>query len=309
MAIKTAYISHDDCLLHDMSDYHPESPLRLQAINRHIHETGLAQDLIQLEAQPVTLAQLARAHSRQHIEHIINTAPARGIVAIDPDTQLCPHSLHAAELAAGSLTQAVDNIIRNNFQRAFCAVRPPGHHAEYSTSMGFCVYNNIAVGVKHALAQEGIERVAVLDFDVHHGNGTVDIFKDDPAVLVCSSFQHPFYPGRFTDIDRTNIVNTPLPAGTAGRAFRAAVERDWLPALEQHRPQIIFVSAGFDAHKDDPLGGLNLIEDDYTWVTDLIVCAANEYAQGRIISVLEGGYNPKALANSVFAHVSRLLIE
>jgi acetoin utilization deacetylase AcuC-like enzyme len=308
MAIKTAYISHDDCLLHVMSDYHPESPVRLQAIKRHLEDTGLDRELVHLEAQPVTVEQLARAHSLRHIEHIINTAPATGIVALDPDTQLCPHSLRAAELAAGSLTLAVDNIIQNNFQRAFCAVRPPGHHAEYNTSMGFCVYNNIAVGVRHALAQKGIDRVAVLDFDVHHGNGTVDIFKDDPSVLVCSTFQHPFYPGRYTDIDRTNIVNTPLPAGTAGRAFRAAVERDWLPALERHRPQIIFVSAGFDAHKDDPLGGLNLVEEDFTWVTNLIVCAANDYARGRIISTLEGGYNPKALANSVFAHVSRLLI-
>ena len=307
MTLKTAFISHDDCILHDMGGYHPESPIRLQAINKHIQATGLGQDLIVLDAKPVTFEQLVRAHPSAHVKRIQALAPTQGMVSIDPDTTLCPHSMRAADLAAGALVQAVDNIMAGSFQRAFCAVRPPGHHAEYSDSMGFCVYNNIAVGVRHALAQEGIERVAVLDFDVHHGNGTVDIFKDDPNVLVCSSFQHPFYPGRYTDIERDNIINTPLPSGTRGGTFRAALERDWLPALERHRPQMIFVSAGFDAHRDDPLGGLNLVEEDYTWVTDLIAHAANDYAQGRIVSVLEGGYDPKALANSVYAHVSRLM--
>lgn len=211
------------------------------------------------------------------------------------------------------MVQAVDGVVAGDFERAFCAVRPPGHHAEYDLSMGFCLFNNVAVGVKHAQATYDIKRVAVLDFDVHHGNGTVDIFKDDPSVLVCSSFQHPFYPGRQVDIQRPNIVNTPLGAGTEGSEFRRAIERDWLPALERHRPELIFVSAGFDAHRDDPLGGLGLVESDYVWVTDLIVNAANSYctgenaqSAGRIISILEGGYNLDALALSVHAHVGRL---
>ncbi len=306
MTLKTAYISHKDCSLHDMGEYHPESPIRLQAINRYIEETGLARQLVMLDSTPATLAQLEKVHPRQHIQRIIDVAPKKGMVSLDPDTTLCPYSLRAAYLAAGAPVLAVDKIMSGQFQRAFCAVRPPGHHAEYSLSMGFCIFNNIAVGVRHALDQDGIERVAVLDFDVHHGNGTVDIFKDEPAVLVCSSFQHPFYPGRFTDIDRDNIVNTPLPEGTGGPAFRNAVERDWLPALEKHRPQIIFVSAGFDAHRDDPLAGLNLLEDDYTWVTDLIANAASDYASQRIVSVLEGGYDPEALAKSVYAHIRRL---
>lgn len=305
--MKTAVISHPDCSLHDMGNSHPESPERLRAIEQYFQDTCLVQDVIELEARPATREQVLRAHPQSHVDYVLDLAPEEGLVALDPDTRLCPHSLSAANLAAGSIVQACDDVMNGDYQRAFCAVRPPGHHAEADTSMGFCIYNGIAIGARHAQVEHGLERIAILDFDVHHGNGTVDIFKDDPSVLVCSSFQHPFYPYKYFDIDRPNIVNTPLESGTRGEAFRNAVERDWLPALNRHRPQLILVSAGFDAHRDDPLAGLNLLESDYAWVTDLICHAANDYSQGRVISVLEGGYNPEVLARCALEHVARFL--
>jgi acetoin utilization deacetylase AcuC-like enzyme len=219
---------------------------------------------------------------------------------------MCPRSLVAAELAAGAMRDAVKLVLAGETSRVFCAIRPPGHHAEESAGMGFCFFNNVAVGARVALEDPRIQRVAILDFDVHHGNGTVDLFKDDPRVLVCSSFQHPHYPGRLHDLDLPNIVSTPLPAGTAGKAFRNAVERDWAPALDRHEPDIVLISAGFDAHERDPLGDLELVEDDYRWVTDLIVSFANDHAQGRVVSTLEGGYDLDALARSVGAHLERL---
>jgi len=202
--------------------------------------------------------------------------------------------------------EAVDAVLGNQVQRAFCASRPPGHHAQENASMGFCLFNNIALGARHALSM-GLQRVAILDFDVHHGNGTVDIFKDQPEVLVCSSFQHPHYPHLLFDIERSNIVHTPLPAGTGSKEFRLALERDWLPALDRHRPELILVSAGFDAHRADPLGDLKLQEEDYRWVTELIVSKANEYSEGKIVSTLEGGYDLDALARSVGSHLAALL--
>lgn len=305
--MKTAVISHTDCILHDMGSGHPESPERLQAIHQHFQQTCLIQDVIEREAPPATREQILRVHAEAHLDYVLDIAPEEGLVALDPDTRLCPHSISAANLAAGSVIQGVDEIMAGDYQRAFCAVRPPGHHAETATSMGFCIYNGIAIGARHAMAEHGLERIAILDFDVHHGNGTVDIFKDDPSVLVCSSFQHPFYPYKYFDIDRPNIVNTPLESGTKGDAFRRAIERDWLPALNQHQPQLILVSAGFDAHRDDPLAGLNLLESDYAWVTDFICHAANDHANGRVISVLEGGYNPEVLARCALEHVARFL--
>lgn len=303
----TAYISHSDCCLHDMGSYHPESPARLRAIHAYLEESGLLNQVLSLSAQPVTTEQLERAHPASHVARIRAAVPGHGLTSIDPDTALCPYSVQAAELAAGALVQAVNGVCEETFNNAFCAVRPPGHHAEYATSMGFCLFNNIAVGVRHAQERWGLEKIAVLDFDVHHGNGTVDIFKDDPAVMVCSSFQHPFYPGRYADLQRPNIVNTPLAAGTNGAQFRQAIERDWLPALERHKPAMIFVSAGFDAHRDDPLGGLNLLEEDYTWVTRLILQAAKHYAGGKLVSTLEGGYDLHALARSAHAHIAALV--
>ena len=303
----TAYITHQDCCLHDMGSYHPESPARLKAIQAYLEANGLLEQVKSVLAEPATTEQLTRAHPAAHVARIRALAPAQGLASIDPDTLVGPHSIRAAELAAGAIVQAVNGVCEKHFDNAFCAVRPPGHHAEYTTSMGFCLFNNVAVGVKHAQVQWGLRHIAVLDFDVHHGNGTVDIFKDDPSVMVCSSFQHPFYPGRYADLQRPNIVNTPLAAGTDGEQFRQAIERDWLPALARHQPEMIFVSAGFDAHRDDPLGGLNLLEEDYAWVTQLIVKAAQQYAGGKLVSILEGGYNLQALARSVHAHVAELV--
>jgi acetoin utilization deacetylase AcuC-like enzyme len=303
----TAYITHIDCQLHEMGAGHPESPQRLQAITDQLSASGLLARLDCLTPQPVTTQQLELAHPLAYIRELEALHPQRGHNYADPDTALNPHSLHAARLAAGAVLLGTQRILSGACHNAFCAIRPPGHHAEQSTAMGFCLFNNVALAVEWALRQSDIERVAVLDFDVHHGNGTVDIFQDRPEVLVCSSFQYPFYPFRYQDIRRPNIVHTPLPAGTASSAFRQAIERDWLPALAQHRPDMIFVSAGFDAHRDDPLGQLQLGEEDFRWITGLIGDAASRYAGGRILSVLEGGYNLKALGRSVQAHLEALL--
>jgi acetoin utilization deacetylase AcuC-like enzyme len=298
--------THPRCLDHTMQPRHPESPARLRAVLRHLESTGLLQAMEVREATPVSDAQLARVHDADYLLSLVRLAPAEGLVAVDPDTFMCPATRDAAALAAGAVVDAVAAVLSGETRRAFCAVRPPGHHAEFGTAMGFCFYNNVAVGAAQALEHPDVERVAILDFDVHHGNGTVDIFMDRPEVLVCSSFQHPFYPDRHVDVDRPNIVNTPLSAGCGSEAFRAAISRDWLPALERHRPQMIFVSAGFDAHRMDPLGGLELTEDDYRWVTGRIVDAANEFALGRVVSTLEGGYDLDALARSVAAHLEVL---
>jgi acetoin utilization deacetylase AcuC-like enzyme len=305
--MRCALITHSECLRHDMGPGHPERPARLAAVLEHLAATGLADELHYQNATPTTMIELESIHDTGYLRRLYAEVPSRGLVSVDPDTLMGPLSIQAAELAAGAVRDAVDLVIAETTRRVFCAVRPPGHHAEADQAMGFCFFNNVALGAAVALQQPGIDRVAILDFDVHHGNGTVDIFRDTPQVLVCSSFQHPHYPHRLFDLQRDNIVNTPLSAGTASIGFRNAVERDWLPALARHRPDLIFVSAGFDAHTEDPLGDLDLIEDDYRWVTELIVSEANTYAQGRVISVLEGGYSLDALARSAAAHVEALL--
>lgn len=299
-------ISHPQCLEHQMVEGHAERPERLSHLLAHLEATGLNQDLSHHTPAEASAAALAMAHPVSYIDHVRAASPAAGLIALDPDTQLGPGSLGAALRASGAVVDAVELVIHNPGTRVFCAVRPPGHHAEADAAMGFCVFNSVAVGACEALRRDGIERVAVLDFDVHHGNGTVDIFKDRPEVLVCSSFQHPFYPNRLYDLQRPNLTNTPLPAGTRSQAFRAAIERDWLPALERHKPDIILVSAGFDAHRDDPLGGLELGDDDYRWISELIVAAADRYAQGRLISTLEGGYDLNALARTAAIHIAAL---
>lgn len=301
------YFSHDGCMAHEMQPGHPERPERLVAIERHLRSTGLATELLQRKATQLDPDALRAVHDAAHLQHLSENSPAEGLVAIDPDTMMGPNSLRAARLAAGAVSDAVTAVLNGAVSRAFCAVRPPGHHAEASRAMGFCFYNSIALGAQAALQHSEIERVAIVDFDVHHGNGTVDIFKDQPQVLVCSSFQHPYFPNRYTDIVRNNIINTPLAAGTSGVQFRRAIERDWLPALEHHAPQLILVSAGFDAHTADPLAQLNLTEADFSWVSELIVSIANQFADGRIVSALEGGYDLDALARSVHAHLEVLL--
>jgi acetoin utilization deacetylase AcuC-like enzyme len=302
-----AYITHPVCRLHQMGDTHPESPARLSVIEDRLLETGFEFALRRYDAPAATREQLARVHAPSHVERIFTLAPRRELVWIDPDTAMNPHTLEAALHAAGAVVQAVDLVLDGEAGSAFCGVRPPGHHAERAAAMGFCIFNNIAVGVAHALEYHGVRRAAILDFDVHHGNGTEDIFREDPRVLFCSSFQHPFYP--YTDISAhgERIVKTPLAAGAGSRTFRLAVGESWLAALEAFRPELIFISAGFDAHWQDEMAGLNLTEHDYAWITREIKAIADQYAGGRIISVLEGGYALPALARCVLAHLSALL--
>ena len=302
----TLLITHEACLRHVPPPGHPERPARLAAVLTHLRETGLLDDLTVLDAPAASDAALRRVHGAAYLDELQRRTPAAGLAHMDPDTALGPHSLHAARVAAGAAAVGVDRVFDTPERRVFCAVRPPGHHAEESAAMGFCLLNGVAVAAAHALTRPEVDGVAVLDFDVHHGNGTVAAFHAQPRVLVCSSFQFPHYPYRLQQVRRPNIVNTPLAAGTSGAAFRRAVERDWLPALEAFRPALILVSAGFDAHAADPLGDLLLGEDDFDWVTRFIVDAARRYAHGRVVSVLEGGYHLDALARSAAAHIAAL---
>lgn len=289
-----------------MDPGHPECPERLSTVLEHLNQTGIRDDVNVYEANLAHRADLARVHARSYLDALDRVVPAEGLVHVTPDTAMGPRSLCAAQAVAGAAVDGVGLVLRKEEPRVFCAVRPPGHHAEESAAMGFCFLNGIAVAAMVALDDDAIDRVAILDFDVHHGNGTVAAFMDNPSVLVCSSFQHPHYPYRYYDVVRPNIVNTPLPAGTRGIEFRNAVERDWLPALDSFKPQLILVSAGFDGHAADPLGDFLLTEDDFVWVTGLIVDAAVRHGQGRIVSVLEGGYDLDALGRCVAVHLEAL---
>ena len=289
-----------------MGHGHPECPERLQSVMRALEGSGLAAKLKVVEAPPASREQLERIHEPAHVDVIFEAAPERGYAYLDPDTSMNAKSLSASLRAAGALVKAADMVMAGEVRNAFCAVRPPGHHATRARPMGFCIFNNVAVGAAHALEAHGLERVAILDFDVHHGNGTEDAFHDDPRVMFCSTFQHPYYPYSGADSGNEHIINTPLAAMTDGRGFRAAVERDWIPALDRFRPQMVFVSAGFDAHRDDPLAYLQLADEDYRWVTQKLVEVAGRHAQGRVVSTLEGGYNTGALARCVVEHVSVL---
>ncbi len=302
----TALLTHPDCVLHEMGAGHPESPQRLKSVLAALEASGLAAKLAAREAPEATREQLERVHAREHVEFVTGAAPSRGYAYLDPDTSMNAKSLSAALRAAGAVVAATDLVMAGDAQRAFCAVRPPGHHATRARPMGFCIFNNVAVGAAHALAVHGLERVAVLDFDVHHGNGTEDAFHDDPRVMLCSTFQHPYYPYSGADSGNDHIVNVPLPAMTDGRGFRAAVERHWMPALDSYRPQLVFVSAGFDAHRDDPLAHLELDDADYRWVTEQLVELAVRHAGGRVVSTLEGGYDTAALGRCVVEHVRTL---
>ena len=302
----TAYISHSDCLKHDMGSQHPECPARLMAIEDQLIASGLMNFLQAYEAPLATFEQLARVHQPQYIEAIHAASPKEGIIYLDPDTAMNPFTLRAALRAAGAAVLAADLVLEQKVANAFCAVRPPGHHAESARPMGFCIFNNVAVGVAHALEHHGLSRVAIADFDVHHGNGTEEIFRDNPNVMLCSTFQHPFYPHRGADSGNDHIINVPLAAGTDGEAFRDAVTQVWLPALERFQPEMLFISAGFDAHWEDDMAQLKLNESDYAWVTQLIKEVADKHAQSRIVSTLEGGYELHALGRSVAAHIKVL---
>src|SRR3954468_12023088 len=302
----TALFTHADCALHEMGAGHPESPQRLKAILAALEASGLMSRLDVREAPLAERAHLERVHAHDHVEGVFGAAPQRGYAYLDPDTSMNPKSLDAALRAAGAVVAATDAVMKGEVKSAFCAVRPPGHHATPHKAMGFCLFNNVAIGAMHALEAHGLERVAVLDFDVHHGNGTEDAFHEDSRVMLCSTFQHPYYPFCGADSANEHIINVPLAAMTDGAGFRRAVEREWLPALERFRPQLVFVSAGFDAHKEDPLAYLKLGDEDYRWVTERLLEVARRDADGRVVSTLEGGYNTEALGRCVVEHVSVL---
>ena len=302
----TAFFSHDDCMKHNMGPEHPESPERISSILAYIADTGLQQTLDWVRPEEITRDQLLTVHPESYLKQLELLQPSRGRVFTDPDTAMMPDTLHAARLAAGASVQAVDMVMSGQSTNAFICARPPGHHAERTKSMGFCFYNNIALAAMRALTFHHLERVAIVDFDVHQGNGTVDIVSGDERILMCSSFQHPFYPNSHVHRQADNIINAPIPAGCGSAEYRQTVEAAWLKKLQDFRPQLVLVSAGFDGHTKDPMGELNLETDDYRWLTELLVSVASDHANDRIISTLEGGYHLTALAESVVAHLQVL---
>ncbi len=304
--MRTAYITHASCRRHSMGADHPESAERLHAINDQLIASGLLDHLIHYDAEQASREQLTRVHTEKYVDWIFQQAPAEGLVALDGDTAMNKYTLSAALHAAGAVAQAVDLVMAGEVENAFCCIRPPGHHAGRNGASGFCIFNNVAVGAAHAISHHHLQRVAILDFDVHHGDGTEDIFHDNPQVMLCSTFRHPFYPYKGAESGNDHIINVPLAAGTRGEAFREAVSTHWLPALERFQPEFLFISAGFDAHYEDDMGGLALRESDYLWITEFVKQVANQYAQGRIVSVLEGGYSLHALGRCVMTHVKSL---
>jgi acetoin utilization deacetylase AcuC-like enzyme len=286
-----------------MGAHHPESPQRLGAIGDQLIASGLDAQLAHYEAPLATDEQLVRVHPMDYVRAIRDAAPSRGSVHLDPDTAMNPYTLSAALRAAGAAVLATDLVMKNSVRAAFASVRPPGHHACRARPMGFCIFNNVAVAAKHALEAHGLERVAVIDFDVHHGNGTEDIFEGDPQVLMASIFQHPFYPYSGTEDPASNMFNVPLAAGSGGRELRQAVNEVWLPALDDFRPELVLFSAGFDAHAEDDMAMLRFVDSDYAWVTQQVKAVADRHADGRIVSVLEGGYSLPALGRSAVQHL------
>lgn len=299
----TAYITHKDCSLHNVGDHHPECPDRLAAIQDRLIASGLDIYLEHVDAIPVSHEQLLRVHDEKYIESVLTSLPQHGVLHLDSDTALSPGSWSAARRAAGAGAQAVDLVMNGSVSNAFCAIRPPGHHAERARAMGFCFFNNVAVAAAQALEVWGLQRVAIIDFDVHHGNGTENIFAGDERVLMVGAFQHPFYPYSGTDHPAANMLNCPVPAGTRGDAYREMVTRVWLPRLDEFTPELILISAGFDAHYEDDMGSLGLVESDFAWTTLQLRQLAEKHANGRIVSLLEGGYALSALARSVTEHV------
>ena len=299
----TAFITHGECAKHDMGAHHPECPARLAAIEDQAISSGIAQYLARYEAPLATDDQIARVHPAEYVRAIRDASPRSGTVHLDPDTAMNPHSLNAALHAAGAGVLATDLVMKGEVENAFCSVRPPGHHATRTRPMGFCIFNNIAIAARHAIHAHGIERVAIIDFDVHHGNGTEDIFTGDPHVLMASTFQHPFYPYSGTEPGADNMVNVPLAAGAGSKAFREAVTRHWLPVLDEFAPQLVMFSAGFDAHADDDMAMLALQDADYAWVTEEVKRATDRHSHGKIVSMLEGGYDLSALGRSAVRHL------
>ena len=305
--MRTAYISHQNCHEHDTGQGHPECASRLSAIEDKLLISGLSDFLRNIDAPEVTADQLLRVHSAGHLANMETMMPQQGYVRLDPDTIVSSHTMQAAKRAAGAVVSAVDHIMRGEIDNAFCAVRPPGHHAESDRALGFCIFNNLAVGAAHALDVYDLEKIAILDFDVHQGNGTEDIFVGNDKVLYCSIFQHPFFPYTRPPQNSDRVISIPLDATAKSEEFRAAITDHWLPALERFGPEMIFVSAGFDAHRDDDMSYVSLTDADFRWVTEEIVRIARMSASGRIISVLEGGYELHSLARCVDTHLRILM--
>ena len=301
--MSVAFVTHSDCLKHEMGAHHPERPARLTAIDDQLIASGLAPHLTRLDAPLATDEQLARVHPPEYVRAIREVAPQSGTIHLDPDTAMNRFTLQAALRAAGAAVLAVDLVLQKKANAAFCAVRPPGHHACRARPMGFCIFNNVAVAARHALAAHGLERVAIVDFDVHHGNGTEDIFEGDEQVLMASIFQHPFYPYSGTDNPAANMFNVPLAAGSGSRELQEAVREEWLPALNEFKPQLILFSAGFDAHAEDDMAMLRFKDEDYRWVTEQMKAVAERHAAGRMVSMLEGGYALSALGRSAVQHI------
>ncbi len=302
-----AYISHSDCARHEMGPHHPECPERLGAINDMLLVKGLLDYMNAYDAPLATLEQLGRAHTTTYVKELIAASPTEGYHKVDPDTYMNPFTIQAALRAAGAAVQATDLVLTSGVPSAFCSVRPPGHHAERAAAMGFCFFNNVAVGIRHALDVHGLQRVALIDFDVHHGNGSEDIFRGDDRVLMCSIFEEGLYPFSGEKAKGSNMVNVGLPSRSGSDKFREAVLKQWIPALDQFAPQLIYISAGFDAHREDDMGNLGLVDADYAWVTQQLMGAAKRHCQGRIISCLEGGYVLNPLARSVTEHIKVLI--
>ncbi|MTI63623.1 histone deacetylase family protein [Methylophaga sp.] len=302
-----ALISHPDCSLHQTVSYHPETAERLTAIHDQLLASGLEMILHQYQAPLVTREQLQRVHDSNYLDDIFHKLDDQEQAWLDADTLMMQGTLAAARRAAGAVVEAVELVMQDRHQIAFCAVRPPGHHAERDKAMGFCLFNNIAVGAAHALQQWGVSKLAVIDFDAHFGNGTEQMFADNEQVMICSCFQHPFYPGCGQPSYDGHIINVPLAAGAGGAELKAGVEQHWLPALEKFEPELILISAGFDGHREDDMSELELVEEDYAWLSEQIKAVADRYAGGRIVSVLEGGYALSALGRSVVAHLKALL--
>ncbi len=302
----TGYVSHAVCGTHEMGSWHPESPARLAAIQDHLIAVGLLHHLVHVDAPLAERTAIERAHAPEYVDKLQSRIPKQGYAPVDPDTSMNPNTWTAALRSAGAVIEATDQVLRGELENAFCAVRPPGHHACRDRAMGFCFFNNVAIGALHALEVHGLQRVAVIDFDVHHGNGTEEILAGDPRVLMCSFFQHPFYPYAGADPLAANMINVPLPAGSRGDKVREVVDQVWVPVLDEFKPQMIFISAGFDAHREDDLGQMGLVEADYAYMTRQLMAVADRHAGGRIVSTLEGGYNLSSLARSVAAHVKTL---
>jgi acetoin utilization deacetylase AcuC-like enzyme len=308
----TGYFTHKDCWKHEMGTGHPECPERLDAIEDWLLATGVKDALDVREAPLAPVSDIELAHDRMMVaairglsDQLADDIQAGGprYVQIDPDTSLNVHTWNAALRASGAVLAATDSVMAGEMENAFCAVRPPGHHACHDKAMGFCFFNNVAIAARYALERHGLQRVAIVDFDVHQGNGTEDILHGDERVLMVGFFQHPFYPYSGTEHPAHNMLNLPVPAYTKGMAIREMIDVMWMPRLEEFKPEMIFISAGFDAHRDDDLGQLGLVEQDYAWITQRIKDVAKRHSKGRIVSSLEGGYNLQALARSVEAHI------